>query len=263
MSIALTSMTPASAQAGDPLLLCRRLPQDPGQAHILCPHPPVHTPVGTCFGPTRDKVWFGVADHCWMSREDSVREAAMNIHLHRPLSSLDLPCTLTSWKPGKTLAWITLSDSGARGERVDSSGPLIPEMVQDHLTLCLTRGFLIEDDPAMLHGLLTHLALINAYDLIITTGGTGVAPTDITPEITAQVVHTRLPGFEQAMLRASLEITPHAVISRAVAGIAGKSCIINLPGSPKGVRENLTPLLPALGHTLDKLQGDPTPCGAS
>jgi molybdenum cofactor synthesis domain-containing protein len=97
--------------------------------------------------------------------------------------------------------------------------------------------------------------------LIVTTGGTGVAPRDITPEVTAGLVHKRLPGFEQAMMQASLAATPRAAISRAVAGILGSSLIINLPGSPKGVRENLAPLLPALDHTLDKIHGDPADCG--
>jgi molybdenum cofactor synthesis domain-containing protein len=165
-------------------------------------------------------------------------------------------------KEGKALAWVTLSDKAYAGQRQDCAGPLIAQIIGQVLPLCLTQGFLLADDPARLRSLLTDLALEQGFDLIITTGGTGVAPRDLTPEATSAVLDKRLPGMETAMLLASLAKTPHAVISRAVAGILGKSLIINLPGSPKAVAENLEALLPALPHVLAKMHGDPADCAA-
>ncbi|WP_244147265.1 MogA/MoaB family molybdenum cofactor biosynthesis protein [Desulfonatronovibrio hydrogenovorans] len=163
-------------------------------------------------------------------------------------------------KKAFSLAWITLSDKGARGQREDESGPLIRDMIGSSLELDLARGFMIPDDGDLLRSLLVHLALGAGYDLIITTGGTGLGPRDITPQATLKVMDQRLHGFEQAMTAHSLTITSHAAISRAVAGTLGQSMIINLPGSPKGVRENLAPIVPSLKHALKKLQGDPMDC---
>ncbi|MES9995577.1 molybdenum cofactor synthesis domain-containing protein [Desulfovibrio aminophilus] len=162
---------------------------------------------------------------------------------------------------GRTLAWITLSDKGAAGLRADASGPLIEEMVRAVLPLGLARGFVLPDDERALRALIADLALVQGYDLVLTTGGTGVAPRDVTPEATLAVIEKRLPGFERAMTAASLTKTPFGAVSRAVAGTLGQSLVLNLPGSPKAVRECLEPLLPALAHTLDKLQGDPAECG--
>ncbi len=165
------------------------------------------------------------------------------------------------WLPrGRSLAWITLSDKGSRGERVDTSGPAIESCIREHLELAVCRGFLIPDSRARLKALLTDLALFQGFDLILTTGGTGVGPRDITPETTLDVIEKRLPGFEQAMTASSLAKTPMGVISRAVAGTLGNALIINLPGSPKAVAENLAAIVPVMGHTLDKLQGDPSDC---
>ncbi|TVR00806.1 MAG: MogA/MoaB family molybdenum cofactor biosynthesis protein [Desulfovibrionales bacterium] len=167
-------------------------------------------------------------------------------------------------KCGFSLAWITLSDKGYVGGREDQAGPLIAQLVDANrggpLQVAYAQGFLLPDDPKRLRALLAELALEQGYDLLVTTGGTGVAPRDTTPETTLAVIEKRLPGMEAAMLQASLRKTPHAVISRAVVGILGQSLIINLPGSPKAVRENLEALLPALEHTLAKLHGDPTDC---
>jgi molybdenum cofactor synthesis domain-containing protein len=163
-------------------------------------------------------------------------------------------------RKGFTLAWITLSDKGAAGKRTDESGPLIGKMVDEALGLVLVQGFVIPDEPLQLKGLLSELALAQGFDLIMTTGGTGVGPRDITPEATLAVIEKRLPGYERTMTAASLEKTPHGAISRAVAGTLGQGLIVNMPGSPKAVAECLSPLLPTLKHTLEKLQGDPSDC---
>jgi molybdopterin adenylyltransferase len=98
-------------------------------------------------------------------------------------------------------------------------------------------------------------------DLILTTGGTGLSPRDVTPDATLKVIEREVPGFSEAMRAESLKKTPHAMISRAVCGIRGSSLIVNLPGSPKSVKENLSVILPALPHALSKLMGDPSECG--
>ncbi len=165
------------------------------------------------------------------------------------------------WLPrGLSLAWITLSDKGSQGVRQDTSGPLIEAQVREAMELSLCRGFLLPDSSVQLKALLTDLALFQGFDLICTTGGTGVGPRDITPETTLEVIDKRLPGFEQTMTAVSLTKTPMGAISRAVVGTLGSSLIINLPGSPKAVRENLAAVLPAIGHTLAKLQGDSGDC---
>lgn len=163
-------------------------------------------------------------------------------------------------RKGPALAWITLSDKGAAGKRTDESGPLIGELVRERLPLSLVQGYILPDDTARLKGLLVELALEQGFDIIMTTGGTGVGPRDITPEATLAVIEKRLPGYERAMTNASLAKTPHGAISRAVAGTLGNALVVNMPGSPKAVRECLEPLLPTLKHTLEKLQGDPSDC---
>jgi len=163
-------------------------------------------------------------------------------------------------RSGYALAWVTLSDKGAAGKRTDESGPLIGEMVAEQLELNRVQGFIIPDESGMLKSLLVDLSLKQGFDLIMTTGGTGVGPRDITPEATLAVIEKRLPGYERAMTRASLQKTPHGAISRAIAGTLGESLIVNMPGSPKAVKECLEPLLPTLKHTLEKLQGDPSDC---
>jgi molybdenum cofactor synthesis domain-containing protein len=153
---------------------------------------------------------------------------------------------------------LTLSDKGARGERVDGSGPLLATLVAELGEVVKTA--IIPDDATTIAATLCTWADEEHLQLILTTGGTGLSPRDVTPEATLQVVDRLVPGMVEAMRAASLIKTPHAMLSRAVVGIRGATLIINLPGSPKGASENLAVLLPALAHALAKLQGDPADC---
>ncbi|MBQ3059153.1 MAG: MogA/MoaB family molybdenum cofactor biosynthesis protein [Desulfovibrio sp.] len=168
---------------------------------------------------------------------------------------------LTVRKEGYSLAWVTLSDKGSQGLREDLSGPAIEDLASCYLPLCHCQGFLLPDEPDELRSLLTDLALHQRYDIICTTGSTGLSPRDIAPQVTSALLDMPLPGFTQAMMAASLAVTPHAVISRAAAGVLGQSIVINLPGSKKAALENLRAVLPALPHALNKLHGDPADCG--
>ncbi len=168
-----------------------------------------------------------------------------------------------TWKKGLSLACVTLSDKGCRGERVDASGPALVELAAQRLSSGYARRFLLPDEGTALRALLVELALGQGFDLILTTGGTGLSPRDVTPEATLSVIDKRLPGFERAMTAASLVKTPHAMLSRAVAGTLGRSIILNLPGSVRGATENFAAVLDAIPHALAKLQGDPADCGDS
>lgn len=206
-----------------------------------------------------EKQRFQILDKVWMAES----EAAGSLFIK--LKALDdftvkNPLDLSFSKKGFSLSWITLSDKGSKKQRKDESGPLIEELLKDKLELCLARGFIIPDDQVLLKSLVMHLACVSGFDFIITTGGTGLGPRDITPEVVSSIIDKRLHGFEQAMTALSFTKTPHAMISRAVAGTLNQSIIINLPGSPRGVRENLEVVLPALEHALKKLQGDPSDC---
>lgn len=163
-------------------------------------------------------------------------------------------------KEGLALAWITLSDKGSQGLRADAAGPAIAEACAAALPVALALGHIIPDEPRELTALLVDLALTQGFDLVVTTGGTGLSPRDTTPEATLRIIEKRLPGFEAAMLAASLAKTKHAMLSRAVAGTLGQAIIVNVPGSPKAVRETLAAILPAIPHGLDKLRGDPADC---
>ncbi len=159
-------------------------------------------------------------------------------------------------------AIITLSDKGAKGEREDESGRVIREMITE-IAASPVHYEILPDEKALIIDALKRLSDSGEIDLILTTGGTGVAPRDVTPEATREVLDRELPGMAEAMRAESLKKTPHAMISRALAGIRKQTLIVNLPGSPKAVRENLEAILPALPHAIEKIKGDPTECGSS
>ena len=156
---------------------------------------------------------------------------------------------------------ITVSDNGSRGERLDTSGQEIRQRLEGE-GFTLTNYVIVPDERDAISSAMRRYADEERIDLIVTTGGTGVSPRDVTPEATLAILDREIPGMAEAMRRESARITAHAMISRAVAGIRGTSLIINLPGSPKGVRENLTTVLPALKHAIEKIKGDPTECAS-
>ena len=148
---------------------------------------------------------------------------------------------------------LTVSDKGARGEREDTSGAAIREMLST-LDVTVERYEVIADDrPAVADRLIAWAD--HGLDLIVTTGGTGLGPRDVTPEATRDAVQYEVPGMTEAMRQEGLKHTPMAMLSRAVVGVRGRTLIVNLPGSPRGVRQNLAVLLPVLPHALETLRG--------
>ena len=156
---------------------------------------------------------------------------------------------------------ITVSDRGSRGEREDKSGQEIVRMLKG-IAATVVHTIIIPDEKDQIKDALIECTDKKKIDLIVTTGGTGVSPRDVTPDATLEVIEKEVPGMAEAMRRESAAITPHAMISRAVVGIRGCSLIINLPGSPRGVRENLAVILPALKHAIEKIKGDDAECAS-
>jgi molybdopterin adenylyltransferase len=156
-------------------------------------------------------------------------------------------------------AILTLSDKGSRGERVDESGPaLVAWLTEQGVRTVLTD--VIADDFEQIVSVLSAWGAADKVDLILTTGGTGVSPRDVTPEATMRVVDRIIPGIGELMRLKSLEKTPMASLSRAVAGICSQALIINLPGSPKGAVENLEAVWPVVNHAVEKIRGDGSDC---
>ena len=153
---------------------------------------------------------------------------------------------------------ITVSDRSSRGERDDVSGPVIRAWAEK-MGLEIADEIIIPDDTEIIKESLIEFC-DRRISLILTTGGTGFAPRDNTPEATRGVIEREAPGFAEAMRRKSMEITPHAMLSRAVSGIRGRSLIINLPGSPKAVKENLEFIEKAIPHALELLADKVTDC---
>ena len=156
-------------------------------------------------------------------------------------------------------AVLTVSDRSFRGERPDGGGPLVAELLKN-AGYEITEMALVPDEQAEIEAVLCRIADTASAELLITTGGTGFSPRDITPEATIAVCDRMAPGIPEAMRYASMQITPRAMLSRAQAGIRKGTLIINLPGSPKAIRENLEAILPSLSHGLEMLSGRPADC---
>jgi molybdenum cofactor synthesis domain-containing protein len=159
------------------------------------------------------------------------------------------------WKTGI----LTLSDKGARGEREDLSGQAIRAALDPGVFRVVAYEVIADDFDTIVSTLAAWVDK-EGLDLILTTGGTGLSPRDVTPEATEAVLHRRIPGLAEAMRWASLQKTPHAALSRGTAGVRRECLIVNLPGSPRAVRENLETVLPALPHAVEKIHGDPSEC---
>lgn len=156
---------------------------------------------------------------------------------------------------------MTVSDKASRGLREDESGEVAAGMLREQ-GFSVVQKAVVPDDGRTIADTLKAWVEEERLSLIVTSGGTGLSPTDVTPQAMVEVIDYEVPGMAEAMRAASLKITPHAMISRAMAGVRGGCLIINLPGSPGGVRENLSVVLPALPHALSKLGGDTTDCAS-
>lgn len=161
-----------------------------------------------------------------------------------------------------TAAVLTVSDRSARGQRPDEAGPLVASLLEA-AGYRVVETAIVPDERPDIEAALIRLADEVRAALVVTTGGTGFSPRDVTPEATLAVCERLAPGIPEAMRAASLAITPRAMLSRAAAGLRGGSLIINLPGSPKAARENLEAVLPTLEHGLKMLLGGPSDCAST
>lgn len=159
------------------------------------------------------------------------------------------------------IAVLCISDSGFAGKREDTSGPLIIEMMK--VTAQTTLYKCLPDEQDAISAELVRICDEDHTDIIFTTGGTGLAPRDVTPEATESVVDRLIPGIAEAMRQKSLAITDRAMLSRAVAGVRGETLIINLPGSPKAVKENLETVMPILEHAVELIRDKVKNCAAN
>lgn len=156
---------------------------------------------------------------------------------------------------------LTISDRCSRNEAVDTAGPAVARLLGEQLKALLYKAEIVPDERTRIAERLKHYSDGHSIDLIVTAGGTGFAPRDVTPEAVADVIERPTPGLDETMRRVSGAVTPHAMLSRGVSGIRGSTLIVSLPGSERAAVENLQAILPALGHGLAKLRGDPSDCG--
>lgn len=256
-------MRPAPCRAGDILPLASSL-----CGPAVCPvhraqGPLPALPVGTVLG--REPACFQVVGRVFLpslNRACPLLRALTDMTGEDGADDADSPArALPVSRAGWAVAVITLSDKGWAGQRQDFSGPAVRDALRAALPLCHEQAFLLPDEPAALRALVLELAVGQGYDLIVSTGGTGLSPRDRTPEALMPVLERRVPGLEQAMMQASLAKTPHAALSRVLAGTVGSCLVLTLPGSVRAAAENLAAALPALPHALEKLAGDPSDCG--
>jgi len=156
-----------------------------------------------------------------------------------------------------TAGILTISDKGSRGQRVDESGKVIRDILSS-LDASVTKYEIVPDEVDVIARKLAQWADDDGVDVILTTGGTGLSVRDVTPEATLSIVDKVAPGFVEAMRAETLKVTPFAVLSRAVAGVRGKCLIINLPGSPKAVKECLEVILKVIPHAVEIIKGEVT-----
>jgi molybdopterin adenylyltransferase len=161
-----------------------------------------------------------------------------------------------------TVGILTISDKGSRGERQDKSGEAIRKIISN-MDVRTANYDVVPDEKELIAQKLVKWADKDSLDVIITTGGTGLGPRDVTPEATLAVVDRIVPGFAEAMRAETFKDTPMSMLSRAIVGTRGKCLIINLPGSPKAVRQCLQVILPALPHAVETLKGEAGECGAA
>ncbi|MEK7742317.1 MAG: MogA/MoaB family molybdenum cofactor biosynthesis protein [Nitrospirota bacterium] len=156
-----------------------------------------------------------------------------------------------------TVAILTLSDKGSRGEREDLSGAAIADILKS-IDAVVAHYDILPDEKSMIKEKLIEYS--GKVDLILTTGGTGLSPRDVTPEATLEVIEREIPGIAEAVRIEGLKKTKRAMLSRAVAGVRSRTLIINLPGSPKAVKENLEVIIDVIPHAIEKIKGDETEC---
>jgi molybdopterin adenylyltransferase len=164
--------------------------------------------------------------------------------------------------PMFTAGILTISDKGASGERHDKSGEVIREVLSG-MDVLIGHYQIVPDERGLIAQTLANWADEGNIDVLLTTGGTGLTPRDVTPEATLSVIDREVPGFAEAMRADSLKKTPMAMLSRAVVGTRARCLIVNLPGSPKAVRECLAVILPALSHAVETLRGEAGDCGTA
>ena len=156
---------------------------------------------------------------------------------------------------------LTVSDRCSRNEARDTAGPAVAKILNESLGANIYRTAILPDDKDTITERLGYYCDGHSIDVVLAVGGTGFSPRDVTPEAAREVIDRLTPGLDEAMRTASMAKTPHAMLSRAVSGIAGSTLIVTLPGSERGAVENLQAILPALGHGMAKLRGDPADCG--